>query len=116
MVKTNKGNITMTNKLIDFIMMDLDNMHIRRMSRAIGVSAPHFFNTKEDFYIKEYVSVVLNEFRYIKQALMNHMIYEQENGINMWDEYYFPGDVLTEGEIELNSLIANLEELLNLLE
>lgn len=113
----------MINELIDFIMMDLNLPRLKKLCEEIGTNPITFINiNKEDFLNKEFSLMVLNEFIEIRQQLEGHMNYEKEHGINMWDlagdgiGFYMPGDTLAEGEMNLNSIICYLEELLENLE
>lgn len=113
----------MINQLINFIMMDLNLPRLKKLCEEIGTNPITFINiNKEDFLNKEFSLMVLNEFIEIRQQLEDHMNYEKENGINMWDicndgiGFYMPGDIVTEGEMHLNSIICCLEELLENLE
>lgn len=113
----------MINELIGFIMMDLNNCKVEQACKYIGIKSPTFISVnKQDFLNREFSLMVLREFEELRQGIRNHMAYEEEYGINMWDMnndgigYYMAPDCLIEAEIDLNTVIGDLEELLENLE
>lgn len=113
----------MINQLIKYIMMDLNNCKVAQACEYVGIKSPTFISVnKEDFLNKEFSLMTLREFEELRQAIRNHMAYEEEHRINMWDiagdgiGYYMAPDCLIEAEIDLNTVIGELEELLENLE
>lgn len=98
---------------IDLMIRELDGFKINRACKQIGINGITVGDMKrEDFLNPEFTLIVLDELQEIRQALQAYMAEEEASGLHHWFGEYMPGDALTEAMIELNTIISDLNELL----
>jgi hypothetical protein len=108
----------MMRDLIDWIYMDLEcNPKIARVCRLLDTNPVQIYDlNKEDLLNRALVIMLRNEFNEILNELQARMELEAQMEENQWFGVYMPGDAFFEAEIELNSLIDNLNDLIDELE
>ena len=103
-------------ELISLIMMDLKNARIKRACKEIGIN-PVEVCTKDhnDFLNKEFLEMLLEEYEEIRNAIQQQMEYESTLPQYQWNGHYIPSDLWFESEIEVNTLIATMTDLIAML-
>lgn len=98
---------------IGLIIRELDGVKINRACKQIGINGITVGDMKEeDFLNPEFTLMILEEVQEIRRALQEHMAEEEASGLYHWLGEYMPSDALTEAMIELNTIIFDLNELL----
>lgn len=101
-------------ELIDWITMDLDNIKIKRACKLLGINTIEICNiNRQDFLDKTFLEILLNEFNEIRNALHHQMDMESTIPEHQFCGGYMPSDIWIEAEIELNTIIENITQLLN---
>ena len=103
-------------ELIDWIIMDLDNIKIKRACKLLGINTREICNIdRQDFLDKAFLEILLNEFNEIRDTLQRQMDMESTMPEHQFCGGYIPSDIWIEAEIELNTIIENITQLLNCL-
>ena len=69
----------------------------------------------QDFLNKEFLEILLNEYESIRRTLHNQMDMESTMEEHQWLGGYYPCDIWTEAEIELNTVIDEIADLIEML-
>ena len=103
--------------LIKWVMMDLDSVKITRACKRLGLNGVIEVCgiDNNDLLNKAFLEILLSEYNEIRSMLYNQMNYESTLPEFQWCGGYMPGDVWTEAEIELNTLIGNMTDLMAML-
>ena len=102
--------------LMDWIMMDLNNIKIKRACRQLGINELECNIDREDLLNKDILEIMADEFDDVRYAIYERMEVEAQMPENQMFGSYIPGDVWPEALIELNTIIDNIVKLLELLE
>ena len=102
--------------LMDWIMSDLKGCKIDRACRQLGINKLEFNINRDDLLNKDILELMLNEFKEVRDAILERMEVEAQMPEYQFCGGYYPGDVWPEALIELNSIIDNIRLLLEMLE
>lgn len=102
--------------LVEFIMMDLNSPKINRACEWLGINKVEVY-TKDhnDFLNKVFLEMLHDEYGHIRNVLQQQMEYESTLPENQMYGHYIPGDVWFEAEIDLNTLMATIYDLMEML-
>lgn len=102
--------------LMDWIMIDLRSCKIDRACRQLNINELEFNIEREELLNKDILEIMLEEFQEVIDAILERMEVEAQMPEYQMYGSYMPGDVWHDALIELNTLIDNIEELIELLE
>lgn len=103
-----------TQELIEWMMMDLDHPKVRTACDNLQLNRIEFYNIdREDFMDPMFLGVLQNEYEELKQAIYKQMEIESTMEDNQMNGFYIPGDIWTEAEFVLNTLLGIITELIN---
>lgn len=106
----------MVNELIDWIMMDLDSAKIKKACEHLRINIMEAYNIdRQDFLNKTFLEMLLDEFNEIRNTLYRQMDIESTMPEHQFCGEYYPCDTWIEAEIDLNTAIDNIDELMQLL-
>lgn len=105
----------MVQDLTKWIMADLNSFKISRACRQLGINKLVFNIDEQDLHNKKFLEIMLDAFTEVLDAINDRMRAESELPEYQFYGEYMAGDVWIEANIELNSLIDNIEELISLL-
>lgn len=103
-------------ELVEFIMMDLNDARLKRATKELGINPVEVYTKDhDDFLNKEFLEMLHNEYGFIKTALQQQMEYESTLPEYQMYGHYIPSDLWFEAEITLNTLMATMFDLMELL-
>lgn len=114
MVNTQRINME---ELIDWIMMDLNHPKVKTACEWLNINWVNVCTTnKEDFFNKEFLDILYDEFNETRNAIHDQMELESTMPEHQLFGCYIPADTWTEALFILNTLIANVMDLLELIQ